>query len=150
MLDGENHEDMYRRLKTIATNFSSLGANHDDVWIKRKYVSALMPFEPTELKSFLGRYNYQLMSSNKVMQEMASFQVVAKLAQDSRAWEIGMHKGASVALKSKVVDQGDDVESEEEVTPLEPQEYKDYMVLAARTFWKNPAKDKAFVDQNTK
>ena len=56
MLDGENHEDMYRRLKTIATNFSGLGATHvDNAWIKRKYVSALMPFEPTDLKSIQGR-----------------------------------------------------------------------------------------------
>ena len=47
MLDGENHEYMYRRLKTIATSFSGLGATHvDDAWIKRKYVSALMTFEP--------------------------------------------------------------------------------------------------------
>ena len=72
--DGENHEDMYRRLKTIATSFSGLGATHvDDAWIKRKYVSALMPFEPTDLKSLQGRHNYHLMSSNEVMQEMASF-----------------------------------------------------------------------------
>ena len=52
MLDGENHEDMYRRLKGIATTFRKHGATHiDDAWIKRKYVSALMPFEPTDLKS---------------------------------------------------------------------------------------------------
>ena len=116
MLDGENHEDMYRRLKTIATAFSGLGATHiDDAWIKRKYVSALMPFEPVDLKSLQGRHNYHLMSSNEVMQEMAFFQVAAKLAQDSRARAIRMHKGASLALKAKVVakvvDQGDEVES---------------------------------------
>ena len=58
MFDGENHEDMYRRLKTIATNFSSVGATHvDDAWIKRKYVNTLMPFKPTDLKSLQGRHN---------------------------------------------------------------------------------------------
>ena len=52
MVEGEDHEDMFRRLKTIATEFRALGATHvDDAWIKRKYVSALMPFEPTDLKS---------------------------------------------------------------------------------------------------
>src|SRR5664279_5046395 len=159
MRDGEDHEDMYRRLKTIATDFSSIGATHvDDAWIKRKYVNALMPFEPTDLKSLQGRHNYHLMSSNEVMQEMSSFQVSAKLAQDSRARAIGMHKGASLALKAKVVakvvDQEYDDESEEEVASLQPKEYKalhkDYMALAAKTFWKNPAKAKAFVEEKTK
>src|SRR5664279_3009220 len=159
MRDGEDHEDMYRRLKTIATDFSSIGATHvDDAWIKRKYVNAHMPFEPTDLKSLQGRHNYHLMSSNEVMQEMSSFQVSAKLAQDSRARAIGMHKGASLALKAKVVakvvDQEDEDESEEEVTSLQPKEYKalhkDYMALAAKTFWKNPAKAKAFVEEKTK
>ena len=47
MHDGESHEDMFRRLKIIATNFKSVGADHvDDAWIKIKYVNALMPFEP--------------------------------------------------------------------------------------------------------
>ena len=68
MLDGEDHEDMYRRLKAVATTFRDLGASHvDDAWIKRKYVSALMPFEPTDLKSLQGRHNYHLMTSNEVM-----------------------------------------------------------------------------------
>ena len=53
MLDGEDHEDMYRRLKAIANTFRDHGVTHvDDAWIKRKYVSALMPFEPTDLKEF--------------------------------------------------------------------------------------------------
>ena len=69
----------------------------------------------------LSRKSYcnHLMSSNEVMQEMASFQVATKLAQGSRNRAIGMHKGASLALKAKVVakvvDQEDEVESEEEI-----------------------------------
>ena len=66
MLDGEDHEDMYRRLKAVATTFRDHGASHvDDAWIKRKYVSALVPFEPTDLKSLQGRHNYHLMTSNE-------------------------------------------------------------------------------------
>ena len=39
MIDGEDHEEMYRRLKTLATEFRALGATYvDDAWIKRKYV----------------------------------------------------------------------------------------------------------------
>jgi hypothetical protein len=52
MKDDEDHQEMYRRLKAIATTFKNLGACHiDDEWIKMKYVSSLMPFEPTDLKS---------------------------------------------------------------------------------------------------
>ena len=106
MLDGEDHEDMYRRLKAIATTFRDHGAAHvDDAWIKRKYVSALMPFEPTDLKSLQGRHNYHLMTSNEVMQEMAAFKVATKNAEDARARAIGMHKGGNLALKAKVVEE---------------------------------------------
>src|SRR4051812_21933679 len=109
MLDGEDHEDMYRRLKAIATTFRNHGAAHvDDPWIKRKYVSALMPFEPTDLKRLQGRHNYHLMSSNEVMQEMAAFKVVAKNAKDARARALGMSKVVNVALNAKVVDHGDE------------------------------------------
>ena len=63
MLDDESHEDMFRRLTVIATNFKSVGANYiDDAWIKRKYVSALMPFESIQLNSIKGRKSYPKMS----------------------------------------------------------------------------------------
>jgi hypothetical protein len=50
MLEGEDHGEMYRRLKGIATTFRNHGALHiDDNWIKMKYVSSPMPFEHTDL-----------------------------------------------------------------------------------------------------
>ena len=139
MLDGESHEDMYQRLKVIATNFKSVGADHvNDAWIKRKYVNALMPFEPTDLKSIQGRQNYHLMISAEVMQEICSFQVATRLANDSRNRAIGMTQGASKALKAKVVTK--EVDQEEEFTPdedhtaLKPEEYEavlnDYLALS--------------------
>jgi hypothetical protein len=68
MKDGEDYQEMYQRLKAIATTFKNLGARHiDDEWIKMKYVSSYMPFEPEELNSLQGRYNYNLMTSNQVM-----------------------------------------------------------------------------------
>jgi hypothetical protein len=37
MMNGEDHQEMYRRLKAIATTFKNLGAHHiDDEWIKMK------------------------------------------------------------------------------------------------------------------
>src|SRR4051812_743697 len=101
-LEGEDHEDMYRRLKTTATTFRNVGASHvDDSWIKRKYVSALMPFEPTDLKSLQGRHNYHLMTSNEVMQEMAAFKVAAKDARDARARALGTSNVFNLSLKAK-------------------------------------------------
>ena len=67
-------------------------------------MSALMPFEPTDLKSLQGRHNYHLMTSNEVMQEMATFKVAAKNAKDVRARAIGMSSGVNLALKPKVVE----------------------------------------------
>ena len=71
MHDGESHEDMYRRLIVIATEFKKVGAEYvDDAWIKRKYVNTLMPFEEANLNSIKGREKYHLMSSTEVMQEI--------------------------------------------------------------------------------
>ena len=139
MLDGEDHEYMYRRLKSIATNFRKHGATHiDDAWIKRKYVSALMLFEPTDLKSLQGRHNYHEMTSNEVMQEMASFKVAAKNAEDARARAIGMQKGVNVALKAKVVELDDDEEVYEGASIGCPEEVKrahgEYIAFYARNF----------------
>jgi hypothetical protein len=59
MKDGEDHQEMYRRLKTIATTFKNLGTHHiDDEWIKMKYILAYMPFEPTDLKSVQGNTTF--------------------------------------------------------------------------------------------
>ena len=147
MKEGEDHEDMYRRLKTTATAFRNVGASHvDDAWIKRKYVSALMPFEPTDLKSLQGRHNYHLMTSNEVMQEMAAFKVAAKNAKDARARALGMSNVVNVALKAKVVDHGDEDNSDEGLSMDHPDEVKiahsQYMAFYAKNFWKNPAKAK--------
>ena len=145
---------MYRHLKALAKRFRKLGAEHaNDAWVKRKYVNALLPFEPTDLKSLQGRHNYPHMSSNEVMQEMQSFKVQAKIAQDSRARAIGMQQGASLALKAKVIEHDEDLECED-VSSMDPEELKvvhrDYVALAARTFWKNPSKAKAQVEQKFK
>src|SRR3954471_20758190 len=105
---------MYRRIKTTATAFRNVGASHvDDALIKRKYVSALMPFDPTDLKSLQGRHNYHLMTSNEVMQEMASFKVAAKNAKDARSRDLGIRNVVNLALKAKVVEHGDEDDSDE-------------------------------------
>src|SRR3954471_17724332 len=145
---------MYRRIKTTATAFRNVGASHvDDAWIKRKYVSALMPFEPTDLKSLQGRHNYHLMTSNEVMQEMSAFKVAAKNAKDARARALGMSNVVNVALKAKVVDHGDEDDSDEGLSMDHPDEVKiahsQYMAFYAKNFWKNPAKAKMEMQQRS-
>ena len=104
--DDETHEEMYQRLKALATAFRDLGAKHvDDTYIKRKYVNALMPFEEADLKSLQGKHNYDTLTSNEVMQEMQSYKVQAQIARDSRARALGMARSSSLALKAKVVEQ---------------------------------------------
>ena len=47
------------------------------------------------------------------MREMQSFKVQAQIAQDSHARAIGMHQGASLTLKAKVVEQEEDQDWED-------------------------------------
>ena len=68
MQDDETHEDMFRRLTIIATDFKKVGSKYVDAWVKRNYVNALMPFEDTNLNSIKGRERYHQMSSTEVMQ----------------------------------------------------------------------------------
>jgi hypothetical protein len=60
--DGEDHQDMYRRLKSLAITFRNLGVTHVNDWIKRKYVNALFPFEADDLKTLKSMHNFNKMS----------------------------------------------------------------------------------------
>ena len=75
----EDHQEMYARLITVAAAFRNVGAMHmDDRWIKDKYVEALWPYEPQDLKTLMGRHNYYEMSSHELMQELKSFKIAEK------------------------------------------------------------------------
>jgi hypothetical protein len=141
MKDGEDHQEMYRRLKAIATTFKNLEAHHiDDEWIKMKYVLAYMPFEPTDLKSVQGRHDYHQMTSNQVMQEMQAYKVVAQNAEDGRARAIGMQRSINLALKASVgekeVPLQASVEARLEMCPEDIRhEYNEHMAFYGKTFW---------------
>ena len=152
MLESETHEEMYGRLKNLAQAFYNVGAKYaDDAWVKRKYVNALMPFEPVDLKAIQGRHNYLGMTSNEVMQEMQASKVATKNALDSRARAMGVKQGPSLALKAKVVSLDDSVEIELSPSNMHPDELEralnDHVALATRTFWRDPAKAKAINEQ---
>jgi hypothetical protein len=135
----------------MATTFTNLGAKHiDDEWIKSKYVSALMPFEPIDLKSLQGRYNYYEMTSNQVMQEMQAFKVQAKNAEDARARAIGMQRGANLALKANVVENEESQRGCEDGKPWSPEDvqyaFSEHMCFHSKSFWKDPSKA---IEQNS-
>ena len=97
------------------------------------------------------------MTSTKVMQEICSFKVASKLANDSRNRAIWMSQGSSKALKAKVVSrvvyEEEEVPYDEEPIALKPGEYEpvlhDFMALKHNVFWKNPAKAKAYVQEHS-
>lgn len=63
-LPDEDHQEMYRRFITIADAFRNVGAQHiDDFWIKDKYIDCMMPYEPIDVKSLLGRECHSSLTS---------------------------------------------------------------------------------------
>jgi hypothetical protein len=139
MKDGEDHQEMYRRFKAIATTFKNLGVHHiDDEWIKMKCVLAYMPFEPT---------NYHQMTSNQVMQEIQAYKVVAQNAKDAHARAIGMQKSSNLALKASVIEKEvplqASVDARLEMCPKDIRhEYHEHMAFYGRNFWVDPNKAK--------
>ncbi|KAK1616241.1 hypothetical protein QYE76_021758 [Lolium multiflorum] len=147
-LPDEDHEDMYGRLITVADAFRNVGATHiNDSWIKDKYIDCMMPFEPIDVKTLVGRECYSSLTSQQAVHEMQALKVLEQNSHDSRNRAIGMSKGNNLALK---------VNSIEEVIPQEqyraswsmtyPEDlefhYNDHMAFHAKSFWVDPSKAK--------
>ncbi|KAK1698155.1 hypothetical protein QYE76_014852 [Lolium multiflorum] len=147
-LPDEDHEDMYARLITVADAFRNLGATHiNDSWIKDKYIDCMMPFEPIDVKTLVGRECYSSLTSQQAVHEMQALKVLEQNSHDSRNRAIGMSKGNNLSLT---------VNSVEEVHPQEqyraswsmsyPEDlelhYNDHMAFHARSFWVDPSKAK--------
>ena len=147
-LPDEDHQVMYRRLITIADAFRNVGAQHiDDFWIKDKYIDCMMPFEPIDVKTLVGRESFPSLSSQQVVHELQALKVLEQNSQDSRNRAIGMSRGTNLALM---------VNTMEEVNPQEPYRtswsmsypedlelhYNDHMAFHAKTFWVDPSKAK--------
>ncbi|KAK1692301.1 hypothetical protein QYE76_008998 [Lolium multiflorum] len=110
-LPDEDHEDMYGRLLTVAGAFRNVGATHiDDSWIKEKYIDGMMPFEPIDVKTLVGRECYPSLTSQQAVHEMQALKVLEQNSHDSRNRALGMSKGSNLALV---------VNSVEEVIPQE-------------------------------
>ncbi|KAK1660553.1 hypothetical protein QYE76_048712 [Lolium multiflorum] len=147
-LPDEDHQVMYRRLISVADAFRNVGAQHiDDFWIKDKYIDCMMPFEPVDVKSLLGRESYPSLTSQQVVHELQALKVAEQNSQDSRNHALGMASGTNLALT---------VNSVEVVNTQEPYRtswsmsypddleyhYNDHMAFHAKTFWVDPSKAK--------
>jgi hypothetical protein len=110
-LPNEDRQEMYRRLISIADAFRNVGAQHnDDFWIKDKYIDAMMPYEPIDVKSLLGRESYPKLTSYQVVHEMQALKVAKQNSQDSWNRAMGMERGANLALNVNVVEEVDNQE----------------------------------------
>ena len=71
------------------------------------------------------------MSSTEVMQEICSFKLASKLANDSRNCALGMSQCSSKALKARVVtcevDEEGDSSHDEDLPKLKPEEYDEVL-----------------------
>ncbi|KAK1629475.1 hypothetical protein QYE76_003790 [Lolium multiflorum] len=147
-LPDEDHEAMYGRLLTVADAFRNVGATHiNDSWIKDKYIDCMMPFEPIDVKTLVGRECYSSLTSQQAVHEMQALKVLEQNSHDSRNRAIGMSKGNNLALTVNPV---------EEVYPQEqyraswsmsyPEDlechYHDHMAFHAKSFWVDPSKAK--------
>ncbi|KAK1626747.1 hypothetical protein QYE76_001062, partial [Lolium multiflorum] len=117
-LPDEDHQEMYRRLITIADAFRKVGAQHiDDFCIKDKYIDCMMPFEPIGVKSLIGREIYPSLTSQQVVHELQGLKVAEQNSLDSRNRAIGMTR---------------DLEYH----------YNGHMAFHEKTFWVDPSKAK--------
>jgi hypothetical protein len=148
MKDGEDHQEIYQRLKAIATTFKNLRGHHiDDEWIKMKYIFAYMPFEPADLKSVQGKHNFHEMTSNQVIQEMQAYKVATQNAEHARAHAMGMQRSSNLALNASVVEREVPleacIEARLEMCPKDMRhEYHEHMAFYGKTFWVDPNKAK--------
>ncbi|KAK1644518.1 hypothetical protein QYE76_062323 [Lolium multiflorum] len=147
-LPDEDHQVMYQRLITIADSFRNVGAKYiDDSWIKHKYIDCMMPFEPIDAKTLVGRECFSSLTSQQAVHELQALMVLEQNSHDSRNRALGMSKGTNLALAVNPV---------EDVNPQEPYRaswsmsypddleyhYNDHMSFHAKTFWVDPSKAK--------
>ncbi|KAK1694937.1 hypothetical protein QYE76_011634 [Lolium multiflorum] len=147
-LPDEDHQEMYRRLITIADAFRNVGAQHiDDFWIKDKYIDCMIPFEPMDVKSLLGRESYPSLTSQQVVHEFQALKVAKQNSQDSRNRAIGMARGTNIALTVNTVEEVNSQEPYRTSWSMSYPEdleyhYNDHKEFHAKTFWVDPSKAK--------
>ncbi|KAK1691973.1 hypothetical protein QYE76_008670 [Lolium multiflorum] len=66
MLEGESAEDVHWRLMALAVQLGDLGATFaDDLWVKRKFCNALLPYEEVKLTAIRQNAHFRSMTSDE-------------------------------------------------------------------------------------
>ena len=140
MLDEETPEETYCHLKGLSVAMMDLGATQtDDMWVKRKFIQALLPIDEVKCNTIKGRSDYHQMSSNAILSEVVAMTSSKKIADDARARAQGVRK-VNLALKAKVVEHQEEEEDDGYERSLEETKYAyhEHMALASRGFWGKP------------
>ena len=145
MVEGEDPEEVYRRLTVLSETMTDLGCKDtNDGWVKRKFMNAIMPYEPQRAETIKSRSDFRTMSSNDVLSEFISLATMRKNSQTILERSLA-GKRPNLALKAKV--EVEEFEEDEDEGDVEwgndklKHDYNDHMALAAKTFWVSKAKN---------
>jgi hypothetical protein len=127
MLDGEDPQELHRRLSALQVKIIDLGSTQcDGKWMKRKFVQAILPFMKDTINSIKGDANYWKMTAHDILQEIVARKIAKKNAGDALACARGVH-APNLALKAKVLYHEEaslDEEEEEELVGGSPEDMK--------------------------
>jgi len=145
MTEGEDPEEVYRRLTVLSETLTDLGCKDtNDTWIKRKFMNAIMPYEPQRAETIKSRSDFRTMTSNDVLSEFISLATMRKNSETILARSLA-GKCPNLALKAKV--EFEEYEEDEDEGDVDwgndklKHDYNDHMALAAKTFWVSKAKN---------
>jgi hypothetical protein len=149
MMDGEDPQDLHRRLSALQVKLINLGSTQcDGKCMKRNFVQAILPFMKNTINSIKGDANYRKMMTHDILQEIIARKIAEKNADDALARACGVH-APNLALKAKVSYQEASLEEEEEIVEGSPKDMKyahvEHMALAQRAFmkkWKSSSPSK--------
>jgi hypothetical protein len=141
MIAGQTPEDMHRRLTALSVALTDHRFKDiDDNWIKRKFISVIMPREQIHAEIICSRADFASMSSDDVLSEFISLTILKKNAKATLACALAIKggDGPNLALKAKVEE---DSKSKVEVEMIDwaPEDvkyaYHEHMAIATKAFW---------------
>jgi hypothetical protein len=102
MFDGEDPQEIHRRLSALQVKLTNLGDTHCDWrWMKRNFIQAIFPFMKEIMNSIKGNTGYRKMIGNDILQEIIAMRIAENNADDALARAHGVHT-PNLALKAKV------------------------------------------------
>src|SRR4051812_21333458 len=132
MINGESSEDLYQIIVALANSMTDHGSmDTDDGWIKRKFITAILPYNKQTTKVIRQRPYFGSMTAQKVLDEFVSMEILDSMIDIKLAHQ-RVTKTHSLALEANVV-QDFEEEDEEEIGPEDTKySYNKHMALVSR------------------